>query len=31
MGSTQFVGTTAHATRYLVVADIAPAFFIEKA
>jgi hypothetical protein len=31
MGSTQFVGATAHATGYLVVVDTAPAFFIEKA
>jgi hypothetical protein len=30
MGSTQFVGATAHATGHFVVADTALAFFIEK-
>lgn len=30
MGSTQFVGATAHAAGYLVIADIVPAFLLKK-
>ncbi len=30
MGSSQFVGATAHATGYLVMADTAPAFLLKK-